>query len=83
MNPKEVRARQRVLQYLGKHLDKLFAEMYGEEMGWTLLVFPFGDAKGMADYISNADRESMITVLRRMADKLERDEIMPAARGEG
>lgn len=41
--------------------------------GWgaTLLVYPFNGQSGIANYISDAEREDMINYLRETADRLE------------
>jgi hypothetical protein len=33
------------------------------EIGWVLMAFPFGEAAGRCNYISNAKREDIITLL--------------------
>lgn len=56
------------LRFMGGNIK----EMIGEEYGFMLLVFPFGDGGDrVAHYISDADRESMVKVLREKADALE------------
>jgi hypothetical protein len=34
-----------------------------KETGWVLMAFPFGDKIGRCNYISNANREDIITLL--------------------
>lgn len=64
-----------IYQTLGETLEAVFKEMYGERMGFTLFVFPFG-RPGLADYMSNGDREMMITALRETTKRLEANEII-------
>jgi hypothetical protein len=53
------------------------------EVGFVLLVFPFGEAEGRCNYISNgADRIDVLTLLReqatRFAAQLAREDDLPA-----
>ena len=47
--------------------------------GFVLIVFDF-NAPGAGNYISNANREDMIAALREIADRLEQNQDIPAAR---
>lgn len=51
----------------------------GEEYGFAVLVFPFGEAGRTAHYISNARREDMIKALREKADTLEAKRDIPSS----
>lgn len=44
-----------------------------KDFGFAILVFPF-QYPGIANYISNANREDMIIALRECADRLENKE---------
>lgn len=44
----------------------------GKNYGFVIIVFPFGEGSRDAHYISNAERESIIPVLRQKADNLEK-----------
>lgn len=46
--------------------------------GFVLLVFPFGSTKGRCNYISNADRKDVITMLK---EQLAYFEGMPQSKG--
>lgn len=59
--------------------DEIFEETYGVRMGFAIIVFPFGS--GVADYISNAQRENMIDTLRETADRIEKKDTIPPAEG--
>lgn len=48
--------------------------------GFVLLVFPFHDHRGRCNYISNADRSDIKTMLK---EQLARFEGMPTATGRG
>ena len=63
---------------------RLFADLLSMHLrgwGFALLVFPFGDP-GISNYISNAQRGDMITALREAADRLEKNEDIPAIQGQ-
>lgn len=49
-------------------------------VGFVLLVFPFGTHQGRCNYISNADRSDIKTMLK---EQLARFEGMPAPTGAG
>lgn len=65
------------LQSIAKVLDNGFnSDDQGEKVGFALLTFGF-DAPGIGQYISNADRTTMIQALRELADRLERNQDNP------
>lgn len=53
--------------------DKISA-ILPKGFGFVLLVFPFGES-GIANYISNANRKDIITMLREAADRFEKQEL--------
>jgi hypothetical protein len=55
---------------LAKLLEDYLAERHGKRVGFTLFVFEFG-AKGNLAYISNAQREDMITAAKEWLARLE------------
>lgn len=57
-------------------LNEIIKGQFGE-MGFMLLVFPFNEP-GVSNYISNAERSDMIMTLRETADRLEKNQIIPA-----
>lgn len=70
------------LALLAKALDEMLPEIYEtDKMGFALVVFEF-HKPGIGDYVSNADRPDMIKALRELADRLEKNEIIPAAIGQ-
>jgi hypothetical protein len=68
------------LRELAKMLDEALRTMYPERMGFALIVFEF-HKPGISDYVSNAEREQMVTALRESADRLEKREDIPPAIG--
>jgi hypothetical protein len=58
-------------------IGQLLNERLGMEIGYCLLVFPSDHREGhgeLADYISNSDKEYVITILRNMIKKLKNRE---------
>ena len=60
------------MQAAAKAVDKTLKNN-NLEAGFCVLVFGF-DRPGIANYVSNADRESMIKALRETADRLEKNQ---------
>lgn len=67
---------------LAKAIDIMFnGDKRGEDrdVGFVLLVFPFGDTSGRANYISNgADRQDIVTLMK---EQIKRFEGQPDIRG--
>lgn len=66
----------KTMNELARKLDNSFnGDLHGgnRQVGFVLLVFPFGDKEGRCNYISNgADRKDIIKLLREQADRFER-----------
>jgi hypothetical protein len=56
-----------------KTFATIIQEMLPEGLGFTLIVFPFGEDKTLTNYISNAQRADMIACLRETADRIEKN----------
>ena len=60
---------------LARMIDDLFnGERHGadREVGFVLLVFPYGESESSCNYISNgADRRDVIKLLREQANRFE------------
>lgn len=60
---------------LARELDRFFngdARGADREIGFVLLVFPFGEKEGRCNYISNgADRRDVVTLLREQIARFE------------
>ncbi|MDO8976751.1 hypothetical protein [Reyranella sp.] len=65
---------------LARELDQRFnhGALPIRHTGFVLLVFPFGNHDGRCNYISNADREDVIVLLK---EQLARFQGMPEAKG--
>jgi hypothetical protein len=77
------RTQEIALKDIGRALSEVLSELYGQEMGYLLVVSPLNTPMPVADYISNADRESGIEWLRETADRLDANQDIPASIGEG
>ena len=70
------------LREVAKILDEVLKDIYGKNMSFLIVTQPFGEAVGVSDYIGNMTRESSIEVLRGLADRLEKNQTIPASEGE-
>ncbi|HEX8814325.1 MAG TPA: hypothetical protein VF753_02390 [Terriglobales bacterium] len=63
------------MNVLAGALDELFnGELHGpdREVGFVLLVFPFGDTAGRCNFISNgADRKDIVVLMKEMIVRFE------------
>jgi len=63
------------MQNMAHAIDIALREKLGRKIGFALLLFDFDAANGIAgDYVSNAERGSMIRALRESADRLEQNQ---------
>ena len=60
------------LKLIAKQLDSLFPQIWGQRMGFCLMVFDF-DTPSMMNYISNGQRKDMIEALKEAVAKLEKN----------
>lgn len=68
-----------LMRYLGKILDDAISEFF-PQAGFALIIFKFHE-EGLSNYISNAERGSMIKALKKIAERLEKNEDIPAGLG--
>jgi hypothetical protein len=62
------------MEFLAREIDHLLnGDLRGEarETGFVLLVFPFNDHEGRANYMSNARREDVVTLLKEQIKRFE------------
>jgi hypothetical protein len=55
------------MEFLAREIDHLFnGDLRGEarEVGFVLMIFPLNDGDGRANYISNASRADVVTMLK-------------------
>lgn len=71
------------LRIAANMLEEFLEAIYAEKMGFSLIVFPQGENdEAVADYIANCHRGDMIDFLRSTADRLEKNQDIPAGGGE-
>lgn len=67
----------RQMRAIAAALNRFFngdAPPVDRDVGFVLLVFPFGEKAGRCNYISNgADRRDVLTLLKEQARRFERD----------
>lgn len=63
-------ARRKKLEDDVSRIGRRIGDSLAPGIGFTLLFFEFGE-QGELAYISNAQRDDMVKVLRQMADRLE------------
>lgn len=72
----------RQMNAVARELDQIFnGDLRGAErkVGFVLLVFPFGENEGRANYISNgADRRDIVTMMK---EQIKRFEGQPETKG--
>lgn len=68
-----------IMRELGVSINGAIRE-YFPNSGFVLLVFPFNNP-GIANYLSNAERQSMVVALKEAAKRLEGHEDIPPASG--
>lgn len=64
----------KMMNTLAHSLDELFnGDARGPERqtGFILMVFPFGNNEGRANYISNAERADVVTMLKEQLARFE------------
>lgn len=73
---------ERHLRILADVIDETLGKMYSQKMGFLIVVTPFGSGdSAVSDYIGNIARDSAIEVLRESADRLEKNQDIPASVG--
>lgn len=69
------------MKFIGTFIDKLFnGDKKPKRVAFILMVFPFGEAKGRCNYMSNANREDVVTMLK---EQLAYFSGMPETEGKG
>jgi len=67
-------AYRQMMNDVARGLDKIFnGELKGKDrtVGFCLMVFNFGEGPGRANYISNADRADVVTLLKEQLARFE------------
>jgi len=74
-------ASEELLRALAEGISEVLPKIYKKEMGFMLVVSPFGEDSPIADYIGNCKREDGIEWLRETADRLEQGQDIPTTKG--
>ena len=61
--------------------DEVLPEIYAQPMGFILLVSPFNNGPGVADYLSNGERECCIKWLEETLALFKANETISAVKG--
>lgn len=72
----DLRRTEEFLNELAKTLDEVLEESLGKRLGFAMIIFEFG-APGIANYISNAERDDMIEALKGTVERFEKGETIP------
>ena len=71
---------EKIMRGIAHALDAALKEHIEEDLGFVLITFQFGDPN-TTNYVSNADRKSVIKGLCETADRLENSDYMPPVQG--
>ena len=73
---------EQLLRELAGIVSTILSDGYKQEMAFMLVATPFGlDNNSVSDYIGNMARGSSIELLRELADRLEKNQDIPASVG--
>lgn len=56
---------------LGRRIGAALSDNFGRKWGFVLMVFPLNDHGGRCNYISNANREDVTTMLKEQIKRFE------------
>lgn len=79
-NTNDFKQEESFLQEIAIMIDEKLKVSCGRKIGFALVVFEF-DNPGIGNYVSNAERESMIKALRETADRLKLRQDIPKTIG--
>lgn len=71
--PIEARHRE-VMTAVAHYIDSSINPPGQKQNGFVLLVFPFRDSDGRCNYMSNADRDDVVRLLREQLARFEDDQ---------
>lgn len=71
---------ERFMSGLASAMNETLEETFGQKCGFALLLFDFYKP-GIGNYVSNADRTTMVKALRETADRIENREDIPPTIG--
>ena len=70
------------MQNFARELSDVLDKLHGKRTRFTLITFDYDDPNNASSYISNANREDMITALEELVKVLKNDQDMPSSFGE-
>lgn len=70
---------EQIMRELAAGIQDVLNELFGN-IGFALLLFDFNNP-GIGNYISNANRQDMIKALIECAERLEKNQFIPATIG--
>lgn len=71
-----------VMRSLAQGVEEGLEMIYGKKTGFVLVVTPFNESNSVSDYIGNIDRTNTIELMRQTAERLEKNQTIPASQGE-
>lgn len=78
-NMKKTEEMSKSLKGIAAALDVTFEELFNTKVGFTLLMWDYDSKEKVVNYISNADRDSMIQALENLLERWKAGEPMPPA----
>ncbi len=75
-------AQEDCMRSLAQGVEEGLEMIYGKKMGFVLVATPFNQSNSISDYIGNVDRKNVIELMRQTADRLEKNQTIPATQGE-
>ena len=69
------------LREIALKLERDINSLFEAQLGFALIVFPYGAEPRGCDYISNATRDNMVLALREAADQIEKGKDIPTPIG--
>lgn len=69
------------LRVIAQATEQLLEQLYGQKMGFCLVVCPFNQERSISDYIGNIERNDIIDLMRTTAKRLRKNQDFPPAQG--
>ena len=69
-----------IMQCVASAVEDVLKEACGHAVGFALIIFEFGEPD-VGNYISNAERSSMVKAFREVVKRLEKNQDIPASIG--
>lgn len=69
------------MRSVAKGVNEALEMIYGQKMGFVIVTTPFNESNSVSDYIGNIERSDVVELMRETAERLEKNQIIPAAQG--